>query len=327
MEKILSIIIPVYNVEVYLEKCLSSVLSIQQNESIEVWAINDGSTDGSLKILKDFQKHYPSILRVIDKPNGGHGSAWNEGLRLAAGKYVKFLDSDDWYTNLDELVTLLSKIDVDIVFNNLNIYYSLTGKTKLVKIPMEANQIYDADSFRWDTISFGSDLTNFHYCVYSRKLLQPLYPLFMEKTSFDDGILFVAPLICCRTIYYGDFEVYNYLIGREGQSMGKGGNVIKKVRQIYNVRMDILNFCHKHVANSTYKNIKLIDIQNNLICNLFAILNRLPFSESKEKCHVLYNQYLMLSSPKRKNWYIRLYKLLPFSIYWFILNSLKKCLK
>lgn len=72
MEKILSIIIPVYNVEQYLDKCLSSVLNINQREEIEVLAINDGSTDGSLEILKKFQKEYPSVLQVIDKQNGGH---------------------------------------------------------------------------------------------------------------------------------------------------------------------------------------------------------------------------------------------------------------
>lgn len=326
MEKILSIIIPVYNVEQYLDKCLSSVLNINQREKIEVLAINDGSTDGSLEILKKYQKEYPSVLQVVDKQNGGHGSAWNEGLRLATGKYIKFLDSDDWFSNLDRLISLLINIDVDVVFNNLNIYYSVSNTKKLVKIPIKANKAFDADTFAWETIRFGSDLTNFHYCVYRRTLLQPLYPLFLEKTSFDDGILFVAPLICCRSIFYSDFEVYNYLIGREGQSMGKGGNIVKKVRQIYNVRMDILHFCHTHSTSSKSKKVKLLKIQNNLVLTLFAILNRLPREESKEKTASLYQEYLLL--PVRdKNFYIRMYEILPFNIYWFILNSLKKWLK
>ena len=119
MEKILSIIIPVYNVEQYLDKCLSSVLNINQREEIEVLAINDGSTDGSLEILKKFQKEYPSVLQVIDKQNGGHGSAWNEGLKLATGKYIKFLDSDDWFSNLDRLIRLLKNLDVDVLFKYL----------------------------------------------------------------------------------------------------------------------------------------------------------------------------------------------------------------
>lgn len=326
MEKILSIIIPVYNVEQYLDKCLSSVLNINQREEIEVLAINDGSTDGSLEILKKFQKEYPSVLQVIDKQNGGHGSAWNEGLKLATGKYIKFLDSDDWFSNLDRLIRLLKNLDVDVLFNNLNIYYSVSNTNKLVKIPIEANKVIDADTFGWDSIRFGSDLTNFHYCVYRRNLLQPLYPLFLEKTSFDDGILFVAPLIYCRSIFYSDFEVYNYHIGREGQSMGKGSDVVKKVRQIYNVRMNILHFCHTHSTSSTSKIAKLVKIQNSLVLKLFAILNRLPLEESKEKTVSLYQEYLLLPA-RGKNFYIRMYEMLPFNVYWFILNSLKKWLK
>ena len=82
MEKILSIVIPVYNVEQYLEKCLKSVLDIEHNDEIEVLVINDGSTDGSMSIIEKYKNLYPLTVIVVDKENGGHGSAWNVGLKL-----------------------------------------------------------------------------------------------------------------------------------------------------------------------------------------------------------------------------------------------------
>lgn len=327
MEKILSIIIPVYNVEQYLEKCLESVLEIKHKEEIEVLVINDGSTDGSLSIIERYKSLYPSVMTVVDKENGGHGSAWNVGLKLASGKYLKFLDSDDWLSNLDEIIILLKRVDVDIVFSNLNIYYSEKNETKLVKIPMPDNKILDADTFEWDTIHFGSDLTNFHYCIYRRAMLQPLYPLFLEKTSFDDGILFVAPLIYCKTIYYNDMVVYNYLIGRQGQSMGKDGNRFKKIRQIYNVRIDTLDFCLKHKTCSVTKNKKLARIQYSLVSNLFTLINRMPYNECKQKSKILYDKYNVLPHKFKKRYYIRMYEILPFCFYWGILHFMKKWFK
>lgn len=108
--------------------------------------------------------------------------------------------------------------------------------------------------------------------------------------------------------------------------MGKGGDVVKKVRQIYDVRMNILHFCHTHSTSSTSKIAKLVKIQNSLVLKLFAILNRLPLEESKEKTVSLYQEYLLLPA-RGKNFYIRMYEMLPFNVYWFILNSLKKWLK
>ena len=90
----ISIIIPVYNVEKYLEKCLSSVLN-QTLDSLEVIAINDGSTDGSLEILEHFSNQHQR-LKVINQVNQGVSAAINKGLSLAQGEYIGFVDADDY---------------------------------------------------------------------------------------------------------------------------------------------------------------------------------------------------------------------------------------
>ena len=88
----ISVVIPVYNVERYLARCLDSVLAAAQGHDVEVICVNDGSTDGSAEVLS----RYSERVKIIEKANGGLGSARNAGLDAIAGDYVMFVDSDDW---------------------------------------------------------------------------------------------------------------------------------------------------------------------------------------------------------------------------------------
>lgn len=95
MDKLLSVIIPVYNVEPYLRECLDSVFA-QDLTDCEVIAVNDGSTDGSRDILEEYKGNHPDVLTILDKANGGLSSARNAGVECAQGDYLYFVDSDDW---------------------------------------------------------------------------------------------------------------------------------------------------------------------------------------------------------------------------------------
>ena len=88
----ISVVIPVYNVERYLARCLDSVFAAAEGHDVEVICVNDGSTDGSAAILA----RYADCVKVIEKKNGGLGSARNAGLDAMTGDYVMFIDSDDW---------------------------------------------------------------------------------------------------------------------------------------------------------------------------------------------------------------------------------------
>ena len=91
----ISVIVPVYNVEKYLSKCLESLVN-QTLKEIEIIVINDGSPDNSQKIIDEYVKKYPKKIRSFIKKNGGQGSARNLGLKYAVGEYISFVDSDDW---------------------------------------------------------------------------------------------------------------------------------------------------------------------------------------------------------------------------------------
>lgn len=90
-----SIIVPVYNTEQYLERCIESILK-QTYEEYEIILVNDGSTDNSKKIIREYQKQYPEKIKVVSKKNGGLSSARNKGVSKATGDYILFVDSDDY---------------------------------------------------------------------------------------------------------------------------------------------------------------------------------------------------------------------------------------
>ena len=130
MNKLLTIVVPVYKVEPYINKCLDScILEVEKLMSqLEVIIVNDGTPDNSAEMSREYVKRYPQTFRQIDKENGGHGSAWNVGLKEATGKYLRFLDSDDWLTNLDKLMINLQNCDADCVLTHINNYHEDTSR-------------------------------------------------------------------------------------------------------------------------------------------------------------------------------------------------------
>jgi len=111
-----SVIVPFYNVEKYIEKCLYSLVN-QTLDEIEIILVNDGSKDNSYKIAKEFQEKYPSKIRYYEKTNGGLGEARNFGINYATGEYIAFLDSDDYVETVmyEEMYNQAKKQNADMV--------------------------------------------------------------------------------------------------------------------------------------------------------------------------------------------------------------------
>lgn len=219
MQKLLTIVVPVYKVEAYINKCLDSLLlSPEKMQQLEVIIVNDGTPDNSAELSREYVKRYPETFRQIDKENGGHGSAWNVGLKEATGKYMRFLDSDDWFTNLDRLIVDLGNNDVDVVFNPYIKEFLDDAKEEVVDIP-DSSGISNINPTLWGKSHWGNEGVNFWAATYKTEILRPLFPLFAEKTMYDDYILTWAPLVIGRSYMSLDYPIYHYLLGRPGQSM------------------------------------------------------------------------------------------------------------
>lgn len=131
MKKIkVSVIVPVYNVEKYLDRCLSSLVN-QTYKDIEIIVVNDESPDNSQKIIDDYVLKYPHIIKTYFKKNGGLSDARNYGIKRSTGNYIAFVDSDDYVelNTYEIMVNKLREYDYDMVVCNLNYVYD----TKIVK--------------------------------------------------------------------------------------------------------------------------------------------------------------------------------------------------
>ncbi len=141
----LSIIIPAYNVEAFLQQCLDSIFS-QKDADVEVLCIDDGSIDGTPRLLQDYAAEHHN-LRVLTQPNQGMSTARNWGLKEATGEYVMFVDSDDWLCE-DSLAKLLATLNgEDVICFNAKKYFEKTNEYKDNNIPYVDGVIKGWDYF------------------------------------------------------------------------------------------------------------------------------------------------------------------------------------
>lgn len=220
MEKILSIIIPTYNMEKYLDKCLTSLIinNLKLMNLLEVLVIIDGAKDRSSEIAHTYQKKFPNTFYVIDKENGNYGSCINRGLRECSGKYIKVLDADDSFNtnNFEKFVSLLINIDVDLVISDFVYKNEFDEDGSLRNRHLETGKVL---SFEEVADNFNKCLISMHELTYNRKVFEGLNYHQTEGISYTDLEWCFSPMINVKTIFYFNLVVYRYLIGREGQTV------------------------------------------------------------------------------------------------------------
>lgn len=218
-QKVLSIVVPAYNMEAYLEKCLASIAEAEQLDKLEVMVVDDGGTDGSLAIAQEYARHYPASFRAIHKPNGGHGSVINYGIAHATGAYFKVIDGDDWVDPeaLDGLITLLESTDADIIASD---YYLVDDRTEKTLERRRAA----VDACRYATAhpisALGEEgVLKIHSLTVRTALLTDNAVRVDEGCFYEDAEFSIYPLAFAATILFDDHGVYHYRIGRAGQSV------------------------------------------------------------------------------------------------------------
>ena len=137
---------------------------------------------------------------------------------MAQGKYFRFLDSDDWFDKKN-FITFLNKLrssNSDLIFTNavhLNIKDLSIIKDIRFSDTLKEDVEYDAETIVWDHIRGSEALTNFHTCTYKTELLKPLLPLFLERQSYDDAILFIAPIMLAKQFRFLRFINFTIIFG------------------------------------------------------------------------------------------------------------------
>lgn len=329
-KKLLSIVIPVYKVEQYIVKCLDSLLvSSEQLSLLDIVVVNDGTPDRSADMAREYERRYPGIFRVIDKENGGHGSAWNKGTELAVGKYLYYLDSDDWFDTeqFGQLIDVLQEYDVDMVLMDRTKYYAYEDRNEIVALRnMTPGVIYDANTYDWLHCGNGSNITYAHNTAYRTSMMQKYLPVFCEHVMYDDIILQVMPIIAAERFVYTKLNVYHYLIGRPGQSFDPAVRA-KRANDVTTVLKQVLAFIRSHreetPAGST-RRAWADDLYSSFATHHYRELSQFPYSTSKERLKD-WDRFVRESYPDIVlTGLVRKYRNWPFPLYysWFKAETL-----
>lgn len=224
MNKILTITVPSYNTEKYIDECMPFLVDQRIIDDIEILVVSDGSKDKTVEVANTWQVKYPQSIRVIEKENGGHGSTINRGILEATGKYFKVVDGDDWVKteNLIQLVDFLKKTDVDLVNNPYFEHDEVTkAETLMMKLPITSHQIND-----YNAIVESIKIPPMHTVTYKTEILKNNNIKIDEKMFYVDVEYITFPLPFVRTQVYLDFPVYVYRVNSGTQSMAIG-NMVK----------------------------------------------------------------------------------------------------
>ena len=291
--KYISFVVPCYNSEEYMEKCIESLLI--GKDDVEIIIIDDGSKDNTGKIADKYQKKYPNIVKAIHQENGGHGEGINVGLKHATGKYFKVVDSDDW---LDEdaykkLLKKIKHIDTDLVVCNY-VYTYTDGRSDQV---ISFANVYDEGKvLTWDDIH-KFKLTQYpslHSMMYKKSVLDKSNIDLPKHVFYEDNLFIYLPLVNTKTIYYLDLDLYRYYIGRADQSVQESQMIKRSSHQVLVSERVCTAYDLTKIENKKLR--KLMTRECIFLMTIGVVFSRLAFNKEGEK------QYKELwKSVKEKN--------------------------
>lgn len=223
--KLLSVVIPCYNSQAYMRKCIDSLLI--GGEDVEILVVDDGSTDETGAVADEYEAKYPTIVKVIHKENGGHGSAVNIGLKHATGLYFKVVDSDDWvkdsaYYKILEVLRDVTAGDTTLDMLISNFVYEKEGEIKH-KVMKYHHALPQDRIFTWGDVRHfhKGQYILMHSVIFRTRLLKDCGLVLPDNTFYVDNLFVFEPLPFVRNMYYLDVNFYRYYIGREGQSVNE----------------------------------------------------------------------------------------------------------
>ena len=246
MKKI-SVIIRVYNVEEYLKRCLDSVVN-QSYKNLEIILIDDGSTDNSSKILKQYSQKDVRII-ILNQKNLGAGAARNKGIKVATGKYIVFMDPDDFYPDSNVLMALyetIEKYEVNIAGGGLieflpdNRFREEYGK-KDPKVFNE-NKILKYSDYQYDYF--------FQRFIYSRKFLIENNISFPLHRRQQDILFFVKAMIEAKRFYALKRKTYCYRVDYKLKPLNK-----EKIEELLDITKKLLEISQNNNLKKLYKRI------------------------------------------------------------------------
>ncbi len=233
----LSIIVPVYNVEKYVSRCINSILE-QTFSDFELILINDGSTDKSGQICDEYSKA-DSRISVVHKGNEGPSIARNIGIKAVKGKYLCFVDSDDFVAkhSYEALINEAETNSLDIVCGNGLIYYDENNNYLYAKKRQFPSKVYNGVDFYYNSVKEGAMAVCVPFNVYRTEFIRQNSLFFEEHIAFEDELWTPQVFLKAKKVKYIDITFYMYF-KREGSRIA---TEVANNKDIF----DIVNICYK----------------------------------------------------------------------------------
>ena len=297
----ISIVVPIYNVEQYLRECLDS-LAAQKLETIEVLMINDGTKDNSWKIAREYAEKWPDKFKYFVKENGGLSDARNYALPYVRGKYVAFVDSDDYVEEnmFSELWKIASKSYPDIVECELDKIY--TDHSEIIHLPKEYQSISDY-------------MLNARVCawnkIYRMEWLRKIGVVFPKGLLYEDVCFFckIVPYLTQLPVTV-HLPLYHYR-QREGSILSSSN---KRILEIHKIFADVFAFYNEKNLGTEFEEIAECKYIKTVFCSF--LMRMLKMKDTTVRKEVIQNSWEIINRVRpnwKKNKYLK--KMTPRNIY------------
>ncbi len=325
--KLLSIAVPCYNSEAYMKNCLESLLV--GGERVEIIIIDDGSTDKTGEIADSYVSKYPTIVKVVHQPNGGHGEGVNQGLIHSTGLYYKVVDSDDFLAK-DGYLRLLDSIEEhnkegklpDLIIADFVYERNEDGKESKY-VSSFARYFKSYEMVGWDHVKgmHFHHLLLMHALYYKREALIKSNTVLPKHCFYVDDIFAYKPLPCCKTIYYLPIIIYRYQIGRADQSVNEK-NFVKRYPMLFTVMRNVFDAYSLDEIKKMPYGLKRYLFHALGTLNLTALFSICGSKDEYEKRKEVFRQYFLELKEKDKKMYNKIryrsyYALIAWMPYFF----------
>lgn len=252
-----SVIIPIYNVENYLEECVMSIVN-QNRDDVEIILVNDGSTDNSLKICNKLKENFKNIVIINKKENVGIMDSWIKGVKNSTGDYICFVDSDDKICeNYFEIIDRVTKMDENdiVLFNHIKFYKNHKENIKINTLPYGKIESNKLDEIKNDICSFNSNFTYTFYrwdkVIKAEIIKKSILEISFNSTYCEDHIISALNLLNAESLYYIDENIYCYRARKSSITHKVNSNVFKDITNIEN-EMKKIGKNHQFNENQLY---------------------------------------------------------------------------
>lgn len=219
-EKLVTICVPSYNVQQYLERCLRTLLDHPYTHKVEILVIDDGSKDHTAEIAKAFEAHYPGSVRLIQKENGGHGSTINRAIQEGTGQYFMVVDGDDWIdsTQFAKLLTLIEngELDTDVISSN---YHEVNMESGICTPWVQQAEVEFFKPVTFEELDLKNTYFTLASSLFKLSLLRQLNMPLQEHTFYVDVEYILFPIAHVKTVTFVDYFIYKYCRGNIEQSV------------------------------------------------------------------------------------------------------------